>query len=170
LKIVITGPECSGKTTLAQSISTLLSFELVPEVAREYLQLRNNQYKESDLYEMALLQIWEEKMAQLKTPNICCDTDLLTIIIWQEEKYSHIDPVLMEQWVTSKPELYLLCYPEMAWEDDGQRENPSDRDRLFDVYKHFLTHYDKPFECLKGSHDERLMYASGIIEKMLKMR
>ena len=102
LKIIITGPECSGKTTLVNEICSETDFVAVSEMARQYLNDRNNSYDEISLLEIGLLQHKEESIKEVKHQNICCDTDLLTILIWQIEKFNNANHYLLEKWKTSK--------------------------------------------------------------------
>jgi len=156
LKIVITGPECSGKSTIANEICRIFNFGLVPEMAREYLNIRNNCYDESSLNEIAYLQLREEKIAKENHDHICCDTDLLTIIIWQSEKYGHVDHVFMEKWLRSSADIYFLCFPDMDWEYDPQRENPHDREKLFSIYLQYLEVNKANYYILKGTVSQRM--------------
>jgi nicotinamide riboside kinase len=156
VKIVFTGPECSGKTTLAQLISHKYNLKLIPEVARAYLDMRMNVYDESSLYEIASLQQGEENDGIQKHKSICCDTDLLTIIIWQNEKYGNLDQNFFNNWRKSKVDMFFLCTPDFPWEYDPQRENPDDRHRLFNIYLDFLNQSDHPFCVLEGPLNQRI--------------
>jgi nicotinamide riboside kinase len=155
LKIIITGPESSGKTTLASWIALEYQWCLVPEFAREYLKQNDGKYLEHDLIMMALLQRWDEKCISDRCGNVVCDTDILTIIIWQLEKYGGIDPSIWAQWKDEKHKWYLLCKPDMPWEEDPLRENPDDRDRLFNKYHQFLLDNNKKFTIISGSLENR---------------
>lgn len=156
MKIVFTGPECSGKSTLAELISQKYNFQLIPEMARAYLEIRMNVYNENSLYEIASLQQLEEKKGIQKQKAICCDTDLLTIIIWQNEKYGYFDQNFMITWRESKVDMFFLCSPDFPWEYDPQRENPDDRHRLFEIYFDFLRDSTHPFHVLEGPISQRI--------------
>ena len=166
MKIIFTGPECSGKTSLVKEICDKMNFFEVSEIAREYLNM-NNTYDEYDLFEIGLLQLWEEKILTTKHQNICCDTDLLTILIWQNEKYSKIDAFLLKKWIEAQPDIYFLCTPDIKWEYDIQRENPNDRERLFTVYEDFLNRYQKTYVVIKGSLSERIEQVMKNVQKLL---
>lgn len=155
MKLVITGPECSGKTTLFHALKNHLLFGQVNEIAREYLQHRNNFYDVTSLHEIALLQRWEEK-SKADFPLIICDTDVLTIIIWKLEKYQFEDPNLVQLWLASKTDMFYLCSPDIPWEYDAMRENPNDRERLFTIYERYLQKFNQPYQILKGSEEDRL--------------
>jgi nicotinamide riboside kinase len=194
LKIILTGPESCGKTTLARQPAAHFNAPLVEEYAREFFEKKGTpQYKERDLVKIAIGQIKAEKKV-LEAVNqqvtqkekaekdafLICDTDVLTIKIWSEEKYGHCDGWIIEQMSDAefqmpnpKPAtpsnfklqtIYLLCSPEgIAWEADPLRENPNDRARLFDIYEENLQFYEKNYFILRGPVSERFAYAKAMI-------
>jgi nicotinamide riboside kinase len=167
MKIVITGPESSGKTTLALSLSKQLGFGCVLEMARQYLKLTNGNYGQNSLFEIALLQNFEEKYIQSRHSNYVCDTDLLTIIIWAEQKYDTADVVWYKWWDEHPPDLVLLCKPDIPWEPDPLRENPADRAMLFDIYVEKLEKSNRSFYIIEGSKEQRLAKAVSICDKWI---
>ena len=162
-KIVITGAECSGKTTLAQALAVHFDAPWVPEMAREYLDGLERPYRESDLRAIGELQLRTEdetKLAgQKETSLLICDTDLITIRIWGEEKYGRSDPWIVQQTEERPYDLWLVCNPDIPWEFDPQRENPHDRERLFAVYEKTLMELGKPYVIIEGGREERLKQA-----------
>jgi nicotinamide riboside kinase len=197
LKIILTGPESCGKTTLARQLAEHFDMPLVEEYVRAYFEKKDTpQYKETDLKEIAIGQIAAEKKAesalfkQLKHkkrannhPFFICDTDVLTIKIWSEDKYGRCDEWIIEQFQISDfrfqiPDttdlqtsnaqlqtLYLLCSPEgIDWEADPLRENPNDRERLFEVYEKQLIQYQKSYKILRGSISERFEFVKDILK------
>jgi nicotinamide riboside kinase len=162
-KIVFTGPESTGKTTLSEWFSVYSGYKLVPEYARQYLVNTSGHYDQNDVRTMGLLQHWEERMAECNAQNLVCDTDLLTILIWQEEKYGKYDADLYQWWLASKVDMYFLCTVDIPWEADDLRENPLDRARLFARYQQLLEAVGKPYMQLKGALDER---QKSVLEKL----
>ena len=187
LKIILTGPESCGKTTLARQLATHFNALLVEEFVREFFEKKGTtQYEEADLKEIAIGQIKAEnevEKAFLKTFSrkksakmpefFICDTDVLTIKIWSEEKYGRCDELILGslqgflRLKTSNVKLqtiYLLCSPEgIEWEADPLRENPNDRDRLFAIYEQNLIFYQKKHFILRGSISERFELAKDIL-------
>ena len=131
LKIIVTGPESSGKTTLCKALSKHFNLPFSKEFAREYLDLLNRDYNQNDLLKIAKKQLKSEQNTQL------LDTDLITIKIWSKYKYGSCDKWILSQIERQKSEnrYYLLCKADIPWEADPQRENPNDREKLFEIYK-----------------------------------
>jgi nicotinamide riboside kinase len=164
LLLVTTGSESSGKTTLARALMRTLGAPLVDECSRAYLNRHLAldpvwRYQERDLHGIALEQRENEAVALRGAPPlVVCDTDLLVLRIWSQEKYQRIAPDL-EQLIKEslrQPRLFLLCSPDMPWEPDPLRENPSDRWRLFDRYLAALEDLALPHLILRGPHEQRL--------------
>ncbi len=167
-KIVFTGPESSGKTTLAQHLSKELNYPWVSEYARNFLTHLNRSYTEADLLDIARGQIAAEDAALAQSPQLLlCDTDLLTIKIWSEVKYGHCHPWI-EQQVRERPyQHYLLCAPDLPWEPDPLREHPQDRRTLFVRYVSTLCQLKKPFTVVAGKADQRRATAHAVIKDVL---
>lgn len=173
-RIVISGPESSGKTTLAEALAHHYGTVCAREMARPYLEVKKRSgitvgYAEEDLLSIARSQVEEEDRVgasiDIDAPRILfCDTDLITIRIWGEEKYGRSDPWIAQQTEQRPYDLWFLCAPDMPWEPDPLRENPHDRDRLFDVYERTLMRLGKPYMVLRGTHEERMRTAMGMID------
>ena len=159
--IVITGPESSGKTTLAKALEKALNVGYTEEYAREYLK-RNSNYNQEDLLIIAKRQLQNEK--ENLNPTAIHDTDLITIKIWSEYKYNHCNPWITEQIELQKNEnrLYLLCKSDIPWEADPLRENPNNRAELFEIYLSEIENTKHPYFIIKGK--ERLKQALSKIQ------
>ena len=164
IKIIITGPESSGKTTLSRNLSHSLKGGLVDEYARKYINQNNNQYLYEDLLKIAKAQYQHEKL--IKHGKLCfCDTDLITIKIWSEFKFNKCDGWITNKIIQQKDEkrIYLLCKPDIPWKYDPQRENKFNRDEIFDIYLKELKTLNHPFFVVKGRN--RLENSLKFLEK-----
>ncbi len=166
-KIVLTGPESSGKTTLARALAEAYRLPVVPEYARTYLEGRKD-YSFEDLVAIARGQIdLEQKNLDTNSQHLLCDTDLLTIIIWSEVKFGRVDPWIVQQWQSQPARMYLLLYPDIPWIDDPLRENPDDRHELFAIYENMLVQNHCPYYIISGDHEERLQRARRIFDFLI---
>ena len=164
IKIIITGPESSGKTTLSRNLSHSLKGSLVDEYARKYINQNNNQYIYEDLLKIAKAQYQNEKSS--KPGKLCfCDTDLITIKIWSEFKFNKCDGWITNKITQQKDEkrIYLLCKPDIHWKYDPQRENEFNRDEIFDIYLNELKTLNHPFFVVEGR--KRLENSLKFLEK-----
>ena len=147
-KIIITGPESSGKTTLCNALSKHFNLPFSKEYAREYLEKLNSNYTQDDLLKIAKGQLQTENGLQL------LDTDLITLKIWSEYKYGSCDKWILTQIEKQKAEkrFYLLCKPDIPWQADKQRENPNEREELFKIYKQELDDLEHTYFIVDGEN------------------
>lgn len=161
-KIVITGPESTGKTTLARQLADHFNVQPVPEFARSFLEQLGRPYMESDLVDIAKGQLaLSQKPEYKKEPVQICDTGFLVLKIWSEFKYGRCHPWILEQFQLERPDLYLLCDIDLSWSFDPFRENPhqSDREELMNRYLSQLEMTGMPYEIVSGQGEERFKNA-----------
>ena len=156
-KVVITGPESSGKTTLFNAIEEKFGIAGVPEFARIYIDQLDRPYVQGDLIEIANGQLQlEQKFSNENNGLLLCDTDLLTIKVWSEYKYGSCDPIILNQLMHHLPDYYVLASPDIPWEPDPQRENPEERDELFQIYQKEILTLKIPSIIVAGSQEQRM--------------
>lgn len=162
-RFVITGPESSGKTTLAELLAKEYQTTFLKEFAREYLENLDRTYELEDLLIMAKEQLKQEK----ESPDelVFLDTDLTVFAIWIKEKYNKEIDWITEHLKTNKDKTYFLCDIDIKWEEDELREHPSstDRKRLFEAYKDLLDEYQLPYHVISGDIPSRLKKCKEII-------
>ncbi len=163
-KIIFTGPESSGKSTLTAAVSKHFNGKMVNEYARGYLENLKRNYEERDLLHIAKGQMFSENKAAKQADSfLFCDTDLLTIKIWSAVKYGRCDDWIEAQIQQCTERIYFLCVPEMPWEPDPLRENPNDRMVLYQLYVEELKRRGFLYYELFGSHQERLDKVIGVL-------
>ena len=176
IKVVIFGPESTGKTTLSNQLARHYNTVWVAEYAREYLQDKwNNERKtceNSDLLPIAVGQMkLENKLVKNADKVLICDTDLLETKVYSEEYYGgFVDPALDKAAVENKYDLYLLTYIDTPWEADDLRDKPELRKEMFDAFESALKKYNRPYILLKGNKQTRLKTATKAIDKLLESR
>jgi len=173
LKVVLFGPESTGKTTLSEQLARYYNTVWVPEYARDYLQDKwNNERKTcepQDLLPIAEGQMRLENELSKKATNILiCDTDLLETKVYSEAYYiGDCDPILEKYALENTYDLYLLTYIDIPWEADDLRDKPGEREEMFSYFQGTLEKYGKNFITLKGNKKARLEKAINHIDQLL---
>jgi NadR type nicotinamide-nucleotide adenylyltransferase len=174
IKVVLFGPESTGKTTLSRQLARHYNSIWVREYAREYLQDKwNNERKTcepEDLLPIAEGQMYlENELAKKTNTVLICDTDLLETKVYSEAYYvGSCDPILEKYAIENTYDLYFLTYIDTPWEADDLRDKPNDRERMFKAFKDTLIKYNRPYVLLKGSKKERLEEAVKHIDELIK--
>ncbi len=171
-RIVITGPESTGKTYLSKFLSKQFEAPIVPEYAVEYLNKKTNgKYFYEDLVKIAKGQLKSEDeiASKYNTKLLLCDTDLITIKIWSEVRFFKVDNRILRAIESRTYDHYLLCKPDIPWEYSELRENPNDRDDLFVLYEQELNTYDKSYSIIQGDYITRTEQAKDIVKKILSL-
>lgn len=155
-KIALVGPECTGKTTLAQALSEQWGEPYVPEFSREYLEHLGRNYNQDDLLEIAKGQLEKEyEIAEDANRFLICDTNTLVVKIWAEVRFGRAQNWIERQFLEKPYQLYVLCGYDIPWEEDPLRENPDERPELHDLYKKALVRAGKRFIEVNGTVEER---------------
>ena len=171
LKIALTGPESSGKTTLSELLAKHFETDFIPEFAREYLEQTNGRYEKTDLAKIAHGQLRNILSFQQKHPTrkiVISDTDFIVIGVWSEYKYGSIEKEINALIQSTIFDLHILCEPDIPWEKDDLRENPVDRYDLFIRYKEALNRNGKNYIVVNGSNEKRLKKIIEAIENLQK--
>ncbi len=160
-KIIITGPESSGKSSLARRLSEYHGTRFVPEYSRIYLTRLQRPYAEQDLLRIAKGQYFLEKeYAKRLNGLMICDTSMLVLKVWSDFKYGKTHPWILNRLTENRQHHYLLCKPDLPWQPDPLRENPEDRDLLFDIYLHELQRFGLSYTVISGlEYQARLQLA-----------
>ena len=150
VRIAFTGPECSGKSTMAKWLADEYSLKIIEEYAREYLQKKRG-YSIDDLDVIAA----EQFVRNSSQGALVADTEMLVLKIWSEEKYHCVSENILQLLKRQEFDFYFLCKPDFKWVSDPLRENALDRERLFDLYDASLKKYKYPYCVLSGTKVER---------------
>lgn len=169
-KIVITGPESTGKSTLAKALADYFKASIVSEYAREYLDQLGRAYQEEDLLKIAQGQVnLEDQIFEASSAMMVIDTDLTVIHIWSEEKFGQTHPWILNEMQKRAYDLYLVPDIDLEWIFDPQRENPYDRDRLMKLYLQLFEERKVKYHVVNGKGEERVQHAIEIIKKELNV-
>jgi NadR type nicotinamide-nucleotide adenylyltransferase len=173
VKVVLFGPESTGKTTLSRHLARYYNTVWTPEFARAYLQKKwNNERKtceKEDLLPIAVGQMkLENKLAKRADKVLICDTDLLETKVYSEEFYDNfVDEKLDKAASENQYNLYLLTYIDTPWEKDDLRDRPKQRLEMFNAFEKSLKDNNRPYILLKGDKETRLKNAVKAIDKII---
>ncbi|MCZ8134557.1 MAG: ATP-binding protein [Algoriphagus sp.] len=167
-RILILGPESTGKSTLAKDLANHFGEPWVPEFAREYLEKINRPYVFEDLAEIGRGQVlFEDQLAKKAQEFLFCDTDLRVIHIWSEHRFGKTDPWVLEEIQVRKYELILLTDTDLPWEPDPLREYPElgMRQYFFEKYQDLADRSGFPYLVVSGDRKKRLKKAIQAVDK-----
>ena len=158
-RILILGPESTGKSTLAEMLAQHYAEPWVPEVAREYLEILDRPYTYEDLLQIGKQQMnLEDELALTATRFLFCDTDLRVIQVWSQHRYGKVDPWVLEEIARRTYDLILLCAPDLPWQEDPLREHPEleMREAFFAKYLQLTKQSGFPFKIIAGDPVKRM--------------
>ncbi len=171
-KIVIIGPESTGKSTLTRLLSAHYETLWCPEYAREYLLTNGTAYTYEQLGDIAQGQLYlEEKylqdvLAARTSPFLFIDTDMYVMKVWCEFVFESCHQFILDNIVARPADLYLLCNIDLPWIKDELREYPDleTREVLYHMYRDILINQAVPWVDIKGNYSERLNLAIKTID------
>lgn len=173
VKVVLFGPESTGKTTLSRQLARHYDTVWVREFARNYLQDKWNYERKTceqqDLIPIAIGQMGlENDLAPKANQVLVCDTDILETMVYSEAYYGgFVEPELEKAAKHNQYDLYLLTYIDTPWEKDDLRDRPDRRKEMFDAFHQTLIDNNRPFIILKGNKITRLRAATKAINEIL---
>jgi NadR type nicotinamide-nucleotide adenylyltransferase len=191
-KVVIIGPESTGKSTLCEMLAQHFNTQWCPEFAREYLLTNGTEYSFDDLLAIAKGQLALEEefvqMAGADTPVnreddlstfqpinfsthqlLFIDTDQYVMKVWCEYVFNECHSWILRRIAERPYDLYLLCKPDLPWTQDALREYPDEKPRqeLYHMFRDLLIQQPIPWVEVKGSYEERFEQARQAVAQML---
>lgn len=170
-KIVIIGPESSGKSTLCSQLAEHYDTIWCPEFAREYLK-DSGKYSYEDLLNIAhgQLNLEETLLAEARNGFYFIDTDMYVMKVWCEVVFENCHPWILKQIAMRQYDFYFLCRPDLPWVKDELREypDPSIRNKLFKIYKDLLVNSNAPWAEISGTDIQRFQIAKGILDTIYR--
>jgi nicotinamide riboside kinase len=167
-RVVITGPESTGKTELAKALALQLNAVWIPEYARHYIENLGHPYEYEDVVQIARCQIAQEaKVAStIKKGLLIFDTWLIITKIWFDLVYEKCPEWVIEHIRSSRIELFLVCNTDLPWIADPVRENGGDkREQLLKLYCDEIHSFGFKYELIDGIGTERTTHAITALAK-----
>ena len=163
-RILITGPESTGKSDLAVALASYYKGIVVPEYAREYIEHLGRPYEYNDVEHIARQQLKQYNESWVEPKWIFFDTWLIITKVWFEFVYNKVPAWMDEQISQARFDMVLLCAADIPWVFDSVRENGGKmREKLLDKYKYELDKFGLEWVLVTGTGDERLSRALNLI-------
>ena len=162
-RVVIIGPESTGKSTLSTELAAHYATVWCPEYAREYLTVQGMNYAYEDLTTIAKgqLSLQEKVEAEAKNGVYFIDTDMNVMKVWHEVAFGNCPTWILKKIAQTRHDLYLLCDTDLPWTKDELREYPDlkMRQRLFNMYKDIVINSGIPWQIISGTDTQHLLSA-----------
>jgi len=173
VKVVLFGPESTGKTTLSKQLALHYKSFWVPEFSRAYAEEKLKEdtlLTKEDVLPIAIGQMKLENSYSEKSKDILfCDTNLLETKVYAECIYDGYCPdVLKESIMNTHYDVYLLTDIDIPWQYDAVRSSDKDRKKMFAHFKNELDALKLPYIMLSGNKESRLNKAIQHIDILLK--
>jgi NadR type nicotinamide-nucleotide adenylyltransferase len=174
IKIVVIGPESTGKSTLCEALASHFHTIWCREYAREYLLQNGTDYSYDDLLTIAKgqLKLEDEAMVTIASKHqqssvLIIDTDMYVMKVWCEFVFGKCHQFILDEIVKRKYDGYLLCKPDLPWTKDELREYPDleTREKLYHHYRDLLIEQNTPWFEVKGTGQERIQSAIDWIQE-----
>lgn len=170
-RIVITGPESVGKSTMAAFLASAFDGVEVPEYAREYVETHGLDYSEEDVVAIANHQIEEDLRLQGKNSLVFYDSWLFVTKVWFEEVYHHCPEFVLDHINDHSADLFILLKCDLPWIDDPTRENGGERrEYLYERYRQELERNHCNYVEVSGIGESRFVNAKRVVAEFLSRR
>jgi len=167
-RIVLTGSESTGKTTLTADLARHYGAVWVPEYVRGYADWKRAPLDASDVTPIAQGQIAAQDLGLERAGRLLLlDTDLLSTVVYAEHYYG-----ACPEWVRAaaghrRADLYLLCDIDVPWTADPQRDRSGERAEMHELFRSALADGGFRFQVIRGGWRERFLTARLAIDELV---
>ena len=167
-KIVVIGPESTGKSTLCEQLAGHYKTNWVPEYARQYLLALGRPYNYEDLLVIAKGQLEQEDrmINSSEMPLVFIDTDMYVMKVWCEFVFGKCHRFILDEIANRNYDAYLLCNTDLPWVEDSLREYPdlASRKVLYHMYKDLMINQATCWIDIRGGYEERIQKAVSFVD------
>lgn len=169
IRVVVTGSECTGKTTLAQALAKHYGTPWVLEYVRQFVEEQGRAPEYRDVEAIARGQIaLEDSLSTQASRLLIQDCDLLSTIVYSRHYYDDCPPWIEQALLDRRADLYLLADIDVPWVPDGdQRDRGDRREEMQHFFRQALLDRGLQFVEIQGSPERRLSRAISVIDRRL---
>lgn len=167
LRVVLTGPESTGKSSLTAHLAQKFRVPCAMEYARIFLEAKGAAYDYALLRELAAGHVaYQREQVAATEPLGVLDTDLINYKLWCEVVFGHCHPEILAALERETNHVYLVCAPDVPWTPDPLRENPHDRPALFERHLREIERLHRPYVIIEGLGHVRYDQAEAAFQKL----
>jgi NadR type nicotinamide-nucleotide adenylyltransferase len=174
VRVVLTGSESTGKSTLAAELARYYGAPLVPEFLRAFVQRHEGplEFEHQEPIARGQIALEDEHIARARgvSPLVVLDTDLLSTVVYSYHYYGRCHAWIDAAARARRPDLYVLCETDVAWLPDGVRDRGGQRDEMQALFLDAVRDSGSPYVSVSGTIGERLAQATNAIDAMLLAR
>ncbi|HET7462291.1 MAG TPA: ATP-binding protein [Longimicrobium sp.] len=168
LRVVVTGSESTGKTTLAARLAAHYGTPWTPEFARTYVDALARPLTRGDVEPIARGQLAGERDAVPRAGRLLVlDTDVLSTLVYGEHYYGHAPGWIAAALRRHPADLYLLCDVDAPWVPDPQRDRGDARDEMHALFAAAVRRTGVPTVLVRGDWDQRFRTAVAAVDALL---
>lgn len=172
IRVVVTGPESTGKTTLARELAKWAGADCVPETSRLYAERIGRGLEASDVAPIAREHIASAdgsaaRAAARDARLLVLDTDLVSTVVYARHYYQAVPPWIERAERARRADLYLLCEVDVPWVPDGVRDRPADRGAMFELFRRALVRRGAHLVVVRGHWTARREIARAALSTAL---
>ena len=169
VRIVVTGAESTGKTTLARQLANRMGVLWVPEQSRAYAERVQRPLNAEDVSAIGSEQIAAEDAAVADSIKreyhvLVLDTDLISTVVYARHYYGSCPAWIEAEALARRADLYLLCASDLPWTPDGIRDRPMHRHELDRAFREAMLEFKVAFCDVNGLDADRLVSALRCIQ------
>ena len=167
-RVVLTGSESTGKTTLAEPLARHYRTVWVPEFSRGYAEGKAEPLTADDVEPIARGQLRLELQAlELGGDPVFFDTDLLSTLVYARHYYSQSPRWIEDHLRAPHRRLYLLCETDVDWVADPVRDRGDEREAMQSLFRATLEEFGLLYRPVSGHGPVRLERAVAAIDGWL---
>lgn len=171
-RIVLTGSESVGKTTMAAQLAAHFGALMVPEFVRDYAATlgRALDFRDHGPIAKGQMALEDDAIARARTCGdrlLIHDTDLVSTVVYCHHYFGRCPAFIEDAAVERQAAHYLLLDIDVPWIADGVRDREDRRDEVHALFASTLSRFDLPFTTIRGNWTSRYTRAVDRVSELL---